>query len=48
MVSKLKSYLESFTMTGIPVPESIDDPGASIEQIINCTTKKGTHLATKV
>jgi hypothetical protein len=35
-------------MTGIPVPESINDLAASIKQIINCTTKKATHLATKV
>jgi hypothetical protein len=48
MVAKLKAELEAFTMTGIPVPESIDDLAASIEQIVNCTTKKGTHLATKV
>jgi hypothetical protein len=48
LVVKLKADLEAATMTGIPIPESIDDLAASIEQIINCTTKKGTHLATKV
>jgi hypothetical protein len=48
IVAKLKVELEAVTMTGIPVPESIDDIAASIEHIINCSAKKGTHLATKV
>ena len=32
----------------IPVPASLDDIRYSLEQIVNCTTKKGTHLQTKV
>jgi hypothetical protein len=48
LVVQLKAELEAATVTGIPIPESIDDLATSIEQIINCTTKKGTHLATKV
>jgi hypothetical protein len=47
-VVQLKADLEDATVTGIPIPESIDDLASSIEQIINSTTKKGTHLATKV
>jgi hypothetical protein len=48
IVCKLKAELEGVTMTGIPVPDSIDDLAACIKQIVNCRTKKGTHLATKV
>jgi hypothetical protein len=45
---QLKAELEAARVTGVPIPESIDDLASSIEQIVECTTKKGTHLATKV
>jgi hypothetical protein len=48
IVAKLKAELEAVPMTGIPPPESLDDIAACIEKIVNCTTKRGTHLETKV
>jgi hypothetical protein len=48
LVVQLKKDLEAARVTGVPNPESIDDLALSIEQIVDCTTKKGTHLATKV
>jgi hypothetical protein len=48
MVAQLKAELEAVPMTGIPPPESIEDIASCIEQIVNCTTKRGTHLGTKI
>jgi hypothetical protein len=47
IVAKLKAELEAVPMTGIPPPESIEDIASCIEQIVNCTRKRGTHLGTK-
>jgi hypothetical protein len=48
LVVQLKAELELAKVTNVPIPESLDGLAASIEQIVNCTSKKGTHLATKV
>jgi hypothetical protein len=47
-VASLQMDLQSMNLARIPAPESLDDIAATIEQIVNCTAKKGTHLSTKV
>jgi hypothetical protein len=48
LVVQLKADLDAAPVVGIPIPESIDDLASAIESIVNCTTKKGTHLKTKI
>jgi hypothetical protein len=47
-VASLQMDLEALNLARIPAPESLDDIAGTIEQIVNCTAKKGTHLKTKV
>jgi hypothetical protein len=48
LVAKLRRELAEAQVNHLPVPESLDDISASIEQLVHCTTSKGTHLSTKV
>jgi hypothetical protein len=48
LVVQLKANLDAAPVVGIPIPESIHDLASAIESIVNCTTKKGTHLKTKI
>jgi hypothetical protein len=48
-VASLQMDLKAMNLSRIPGPESLDaDIAVTIEQIMNCTAKKGTHLSTKV
>jgi hypothetical protein len=45
-VASLQMNLQAMNLAHIPVPGSLDDIASTIEHIVNCTAKKGTHLST--
>jgi hypothetical protein len=47
-VASLKTKLALTYVSHIPLPETLDDLAASIEQLVTCTLKPGSHLTTKV
>jgi hypothetical protein len=48
LVADLRRELAEAQVNCFPIPESLEDIKYSIEQLVNCTTNKGTHLKTKV
>jgi hypothetical protein len=48
LVASLKMEVATAYVSYLPLPESLDHLAASVEQLVTCTTKKGSHLNTKV
>jgi hypothetical protein len=44
----LKNNLTNAYVAHLPLPETLDDLASSIKQLVSCTTRKGSHLNTKV
>jgi hypothetical protein len=48
LVANLKMELATAYVRHLPLPETLDDLASSVEQLVSCTTRKGSHLNTKV